>query len=517
MKNSALKRTASDFAARPNNSGGGFQLPSTFGPMPMLEGPKELLSAASEMDLGFRIIKGQLDLVRSLAVDTTIVESMVNDVWNALGENNNVKKSVALIFHDGVWLRSDCTRISEKAYADIVRKKLNTIRTLLSELRGFSSTPGDDDLFTSAVRDDLRRKLSEILPYDYILNRATDQFRSTCKGLKAQCKELVNFISDEVRLSRSKTSKIISGNWTSPKLVPALLTSGGHELRFCPPAEMRRLRKGILERQRLILQAASSGECPAVEMLAAWAAFTRFDRQIEESVGLFVKANWRMVEQIVHQYNFTALDLVRSAADMGLVRAIYLFAPEKGYKFSTKAVQWIQQSILRDLNQQELIRMPEGTHRKLKSLRAALEEHPNASVESLMDATGLDFDEVENLMYLVAINKRTSLDSTFQEAGSDEVDGLHEILADTNNDFVNDLVEENVSSYIQEVLGDVLNRREMFVLGHRYGLGDETAKTLNDLSIMMKVSRERVRQIEVEAIKKIRNSEFADSLKEILE
>ena len=199
------------------------------------------------------------------------------------------------------------------------------------------------------------------------------------------------------------------------------------------------------------------------------------------------------------------------------MRAIYLFAPEKGYKFSTKAVQWIQQSILRDLNQQELIRLPEGTHRKLKSLRAALEVNPNASVECLMESTGLDYDEVDNLMYLVAINKRTSLDTTFQEAGSDEVDGLHEILADTNNDFVNDLVEENASSYIQEVLGDVLNSRELFVLGHRYGLGEESPKTLNDLSIMMKVSRERVRQIEVEAIKKVRNSEFADSLKEIWE
>lgn len=517
MKSTALKKTAAPVAHNDVECTGGFIFPPAGNPMPELEGPKALLSAASEVDLGFRILQGQLDLVRSLAVDTGIVESMVDEIWNALGEKNLVKKSVALVYHEGVWLRSGAPGLKDKEYADIVRKKLNSIRLLISELRSVSRFALDEDLFSSAVRDDLRKKLSEILPYDYILNRAADQFRSKCKGLKAQCKDLVKFIAEEVRLPYRKTDGIVSGNWTSPKLIPALLACGGYELKLFPPAVMRRLRQGIIARQKSIFETASTGEAPAAELLASWSTFTRFDRQIEQCVALFVKANMRMVEQMVYQYKFADLEVVRSAANMGLVRAVYRFAPEKGFKFSTIAVQWIQQSILRDLNEQEMIRLPEGSHRSLQALKAALKVNPSASIDCLLEMTGLERDDLNNLMYLVGIGKPVTLDTTYDESGSTKSNSLHEVLADQNNDFVSTVMNENSSSYLKDVLGDVLDSREMYVLEHRYGLGDVVDKTLGELSDMMGLSKERIRQIEVQAIKKIRSSEFADELQAIWE
>jgi RNA polymerase sigma factor (sigma-70 family) len=328
---------------------------------------------------------------------------------------------------------------------------------------------------------------------------------------------LVAFIADEVRISKKKAEKIVAGNWTSPKLIPSLLQSGGYELKLYPPAEMRRLRTGILERQRLIIETASTGEAPAAELLASWSAFGRFDRQVQACVGLFVKANFRLVEGMIYNYKFSDLDIVRSAANMGLVRAVYRFAPEKGFKFSTIAVSWIQQSILRDLSQQEMIRLPDGTHKVLSQLKAALSENPNASIEALMQITRLSKDDVRNLMHHVGIGKPVSLDSTFHDGGSTESDGMHEMLADPNNCFVEDVVEENASSYISDVLGSVLRGRELYVVMNRFGLGNEEAKTLEEMSALLSLSKERVRQIQKQALAKLRDSEFGEHLQDLWE
>lgn len=508
--NNAVLKDVSAVSAGAKASAVGFTLPAQMPTLPVLAGPKDLLTAQQEVNLGFSIIMGQLDLLRALAVDTEIVMTMLNEIWDAMGENDTVDKAVSLLFVDGVWVRVD--ELDRKEFAALTRKKLNSIHTLVAELHGYVVDGMDGTLFAAAVRDDLRQKLSELVPYDYILNRAAHQFRIKCSGLNLQCKNLVTFIADEVRISKKKVEKIVAGNWTSPKLIPSLLQSGGYELKLYPPAEMRRLRTGIMDRQRKIIETASTGEAPASELLASWTAFGRFDRQVQACVKLFVEANFRLVEGMVYNYKFSDLDVVRSAANMGLVRAVYRFAPDKGFKFSTIAVSWIQQSILRDLSQQEMIRLPDGTHKVLSQLKAALTENPNASLEALMEITKLKKDDVRNLMHHVGIGKPVSLDSTFHDDGSNESDGMHEMLADSNNCFVDEVVEKNTSSYISEVLGNVLGERELFVLTNRYGIGDVEAKTLEEMSLLMNLSKERVRQIQSQALAKLRDSEFGEHL-----
>ncbi len=93
----------------------------------------------------------------------------------------------------------------------------------------------------------------------------------------------------------------------------------------------------------------------------------------------------------------------------------------------------------------------------------------------------------------------------------------HDLLADSNNSFVEEVMEEDAAGYITEVLGDVLNQRELQVVVARYGIGGAEAQTLATLSEIMGVSKERVRQIECEALKKLRESEHAECLLEILE
>lgn len=529
MSNAAIKFPDALQGAHKPPYGLGFSLPTLPPPFPTLDGPKGLLTAQNEQDLSYRIIIGQLALVRALAVDTGIVSAMVKDIWEAMGDKDNVEKAVSLIFHDGSWIRvgtlpdggdySDkkirkaAKAVSDREFAALVRKKLNAIQTLIAELRAYTAEGMDGTLFTSAVRDELRQKLSEVLPYDYILNRAAEQFRVNCKELSSRARDLIKFICDEVRIPKVKAAGIISGNWTSPKLIPALLKSGGYELKLFPPVALKKLRMGIVERQGAVLEAASTGEAPAVEILAAWSMFMRVDRDIEKCADIFTTANVRLVEQQVNRYRFSDVNIVRSAANMGLTRAVYRFAPEMGFRFSTIALQWIQVSINRDLVDQETIRLPEGMHKHLKFVKEMIRENPNISVTELAKAAKLDVGLIRDLVHLVG--SRTSIDTTFQESGASDADGLHETLTDPNNDFMSEIEEDSSREYVIEALREVLDKREIFVLTKRYGFGESHEMTLSELALEMNLSKERVRQLELQAIGKLRDSRFADSLCEL--
>lgn len=508
--------------------GYGFNLPTQTPALPTLQGPKGLLSAEDEQALGYRILMGQLELVRSLAVDTSIVSAMVKEIWDAMGEKDKVDKAVALIYHDGAWLRvgtlpegdysakeahKAAKSIADQKFASLVRRKLNTIRTLISELRGYAAQGMDGTLFSAAVRDELRLKLAEIVPYDYILNRAADQFRVNCKELSARTRDLIKFICDEVRIPKIKVEGIISGNWTSPKLIPALLISGGYELKLFPPAAMKKLRLGITGRQQAILEAASTGEAPAIEILSAWSVFNRVDRDVEKCAAIFTNANVRLVEQQIGRFRFADKEIARSAANMGLTRAVYRFAPEMGFRFSTIALSWINVSISRDLADQESIRLPEGMHKHRRLISDMLRDQPNVSLQTLAEATKLEQDVVRDLVHFAGGQR--SIDTAFQGTDSSETDGLHELLADANNDFMSEIEDERMRGFVESALGAVLTQREIFVLVNRFGMGDTPEKTLAELSVEMNLSKERVRQLEIQALGKIRASEFAETLFEM--
>ncbi|HHJ1412168.1 TPA: RNA polymerase subunit sigma, partial [Pseudomonas aeruginosa] len=261
----------------------GFLLPNSLPALPSLEGPKALLSLNQEQSLGYRIILGQLSLLKAISSDTSILQGLVTDIWNSIGENDSVDKAAALIFQDGAWVRAGS--IPDSEFASILRKKLNTIQTLIAELKAFALPGFEDNLFVAAVRDEIQKKVLEILPYDLILNRAAGEFRTKCKELSSLCKGLVKYISEEVRLPRSKVARIINGKWTSPKLMPGLMLSGGYELKLYPQKELRRLRQEIVEKQRDILSAASTADMPAEQLLAALEGFNSAERVVHETVG----------------------------------------------------------------------------------------------------------------------------------------------------------------------------------------------------------------------------------------
>lgn len=228
----------------------------------------------------------------------------------------------------------------------------------------------------------------------------------------------------------------------------------------------------------------------------------------EASRKRMIVSNLRLVVKIARRYNnrgLALLDLIEEG-NLGLIRAVEKFDPERGFRFSTYATWWIRQTIERAImNQTRTIRLPIHVVKELNVyLRASRELSQKLDHEPTAEEIAAALDKpVEDVTKMLRLNERiTSVDTPI---GGENDKALLDIIADEKEfspeeSLQDSDIKSNIVTWLEE-----LNPKQREVLARRFGLMGYEPSTLEDVGAEIGLTRERVRQIQVEALRRLRD------------
>jgi RNA polymerase primary sigma factor len=248
-------------------------------------------------------------------------------------------------------------------------------------------------------------------------------------------------------------------------------------------------------------------------------AIEKGEAEAKEAKGELVKANLRLVISIARRYfnrGLQFLDLIQEG-NIGLMKAVDKFEYQRGYKFGTYATWWIRQAITRAITDQaRTIRIPVHMNEIINKLnrtsRTLVQQNGREpTLEEIAEKMGMSLDKVEKILKIT--KKPISLETPI---GEEEDSRLEDFIEDKEAISPQDAaISSNMAKRIQKVLS-TLNEREEKILRMRFGIGEKYDHTLDEVGQYFGLTRERIRQIEEKALRKLKHSSRAEKLRSLI-
>jgi len=486
-------------------------------------GSVDLLTREGEIAIAKRIEEGARDLLHACAFYPGIIEDVLLEYELIKKEDKRITDLVVGFMDEEEDLPPSTEEVSDEAdeeedvgiNMEELAKRFSSIKRQYNKSQKSIAASGRDN---DKTQNDLD-KLGELFKFLKLSPKRFETIsltaRALAKAIRDSEREIYDICTQDCNMPRKDFLEIFRDNQTNLKFLDSTIRSKKNYAKL-----LKDVKPDVNKIQKRILSLTENVGMDVQELKDITSKMAKGETKIRRAKKDMIEANLRLVISIAKKYTnrgLQFLDLIQEG-NIGLMKAVDKFEYRRGYKFSTYATWWIRQAITRSIaDQARTIRIPvhmiETINKLNRISRQMLQEHgKEPTPEELSEK--MDMPE-EKIRKVLKIAKEPI--STETPIGDEDDTTLGDFIEDPLQDSPIDAATENNLHDATDGVLSSLTAREAKVLRMRFGIGMNTDHTLEEVGKQFDVTRERIRQIEAKALRKLRHPSRSGHLKTFLD